>query len=93
MTQTYKGIPPHELKWGTFIADLGPTPREGIEHWLANFKQLFRQAEVEGTAIVNQVFIGRSGRVMLEVLAIDPDAAVAKTYALGDNEGPEVLPL
>ena len=82
-----------ELKWGTFIADLGDTPRAGIEHWVDSWKLLFRQTEPEGMAIVNRVFIGRTGRVVLEVLAIDPDAAVAKAYEMCDNEGPEVQPL
>jgi len=78
------------LQWGTFIMDFGPTNSDfAIRAAIERFRALLWQVPGQ-LATVNQFFIGRTGRVVLQVLAVDPDAAVRRAYELGDEEGPEV---
>lgn len=81
-----------EVRFGCFLVDLSDLPAEvGRFTWIGNFRDLLRQ--VHPLAVVNHLYYGKTGRVMIEILAPNPDAAVLRIRELMDGEGPEVTPL
>jgi len=84
--------PEVEVRFGCYLVDLSTIPAEiGKFTWIGNFRELMRQ--VHPLAVVNHLYYGKTGRVMIEILAPDPDGTIARIRELMDGEGPEVQPL
>lgn len=87
-------VPPTIIS-ATYLIEFGQTPRAGVLTWLANWKALLNQATpIPGLPIPVEVLADstETGRMLVRVLAPNPDAVVARARELADGEGPKVQP-